>query len=148
MHGNSSAVNPRSSIGDGAVEGLLVGMAAGLIMVAYLVAVSLFLQAGPRAVLNTLAVNLNVEPILVVIGHFALSAFYGLIWGALYRFLPGRLTIPLWVWGLLYGGLLWGASTVLLPAEIDLPALYSGSAHLLFGLSLGWLTAIVAGTQE
>ena len=140
MQGNSSTATRPSTIGDGAVEGLLYGILAGVVMAVFLLAVSLLAYTGTMSIVRTLAVALEVSSASVVLGHFALSALYGLIWGILYRAIFVRATIPAWIWGLFYGAILWGASALLLPNEIDLSPLISAGAHLLFGLCLGVLT--------
>ena len=60
MQSNSSTVRTTASAGDGAVEGLLYGLVAGVIMLAYLVFISLALQFGPLNLLDTVAGGLDV----------------------------------------------------------------------------------------
>lgn len=144
MRSNSSTVHTTASAGDGAVEGLLYGLVAGVIMLAYLVFISLALQSGPLNLLATVAGGLDVAPLLVIVGHFALAALYGVVWGMLCYLILARVTLPFWLWGLLYGALLWAVSALLLPAGLDVPVIYGGGAHLLFGLSLGLLTGVKA----
>ncbi len=146
MQSNSSTVRTTASAGDGAVEGLLYGLVAGVIMLAYLVFISLALQFGPLNLLDTVAGGLDVAPLLVIVGHFALAALYGLVWGMLCYLLLARVAVPFWLWGLLYGALLWAVSALLLPAGLDVPVIYGGGAHLLFGLSLGLLTGAKAAS--
>lgn len=139
MHGKPSTIRS-SATGDAAVEGLLHGLIAGAIMGGYVTVAGLIIRAASGRLLSTLAAMLGVGPMRVVLGHFAMAAFYGVIWGVLARYLFGRLSFPSWAWGLVYGGVLWAISTVPLPAGEGLPFVVSGGAHLVFGASLGLLS--------
>lgn len=142
MRNNSSSLQTLGpTIADGAVEGLLHGLLAGTIMAAYLAGYLLLTRTTPNEFLNRLSAAVEAPPLTIVAGHFALSAFYGVVWGILYQSLLTRVgRLPRWGWGLLYGVLLWLLSLVLLPAGLQTTFLQGGVAHLLFGLVLGLVT--------
>ena len=142
MENNSSSVQTlQPTLGDGAVEGLLHGLIAGTIMAVYLAGYTLLVRAVPNNLLTRFAAALDAPAVTLVVGHFALAAFYGVVWGILYRSVLARFTwLPLWIWGILYGALLWSLSMVLLPVELGVTFLHVGVAHLIFGFMLGRLT--------
>jgi hypothetical protein len=131
----------KKSIGDRAVDGLLAGIVAGVVMLA-----TLLLLAGlaGRPVLEVLAA-FDITDGSVVRGlllHLATAGIYGILFAAVAWQLPGN------VWpaaGAVYGLLLWLlARGLLLPlsssALATLPPLALLASHLVYGLALsGWL---------
>lgn len=148
MQSKSTSLHAPPTAGDGAVEGLLHGLLAGAIMAAYLAGVSFMLRSSPAALVERLTTAFNTGAATLLVAHLALSAFYGVVWGFLYRFLLARMALPAWLWGVLYGALLWLLSTLLLPPETTFPFAYTGAAHLLFGLALGLMTTMASRKHQ
>lgn len=134
-----------SSTSDAAVSGLFGGLLAGVIMAVSLAAAGMLDGQGPMAYLAAFAVSGGNAPFLGLLSHLAVSAVYGLLYGAVYHWARlGRLHFfPRWLAGLLYGILLWLAAVLLIVpgAATALGAIPAGhflAAHLLYGLVLGW----------
>lgn len=136
-----------TSAGDAAAAGLLHGLAAGLAMAAFLAAAGLLRGQGPVETLA--AFTLSGQPaassaLTGLLGHLAVAAVYGLIWGLAWRVIGGRTAIPAWLGGLVYGLLLWGGAQLLVRsfgsglAQLAPWALLAG--HLVYGLTVGWLS--------
>ena len=128
--------------GDAAVDGLLAGLGAGVLMAIVIVLSGLFTGAG---IPETLAMFTPLGPSSPLVGtfsHLAVSAIYGAIFGVLYTSLRGRLAS--WIGGALYGMLLFLiARMALLPgtgsALEAIPPTILTAAHLVYGLALGLL---------
>lgn len=149
--GQTGAVSSegQQAIGDAAVDGLLAGAGAGIAMAAYLVLAGLAAGAGPLSVLARFDPGTQGSPLIGALVHLALSAVYGLLFGAFYRLLGrgrwgGRVAGAMI--GLAYGMLLLlvaqgltlaGAATALR----EIPAVHLALAHLVYGVVLGWLVA-------
>lgn len=136
-----------TSAGDAAAAGLLHGLAAGLAMAAVLAAAGLLAGRTPASTLA--AFSLSQQPavssaVTGLLGHLAVAAVYGLIWGLAWRVIGGRTAIPAWLGGLVYGLLLWGGAQLLVRsfgsglAQLAPWALLAG--HLVYGLTVGWLS--------
>ncbi|HSN77046.1 MAG TPA: hypothetical protein VL334_18395, partial [Anaerolineae bacterium] len=105
-----------ASAGDAAVAGLLRGLTAGLAMAAFLVAAGLLSGQGPADTLAAFTLSgqaLASNALTGLLGHLAVAGVYGLIWGLAWRVIGGRMAIPAWLGGLVYGLLLWGVSQLL-----------------------------------
>ena len=87
------------SLGDLAVDGLLQGLAAGAIMVALLLVAGMLEGATPVAVLARFGLPGGATAVTGLLGHLAVSAVLGLVWGVLYGSLLRRLSVPAWVLG-------------------------------------------------
>jgi hypothetical protein len=134
------------TIGDAAVDGLLNGVVAGLVMAAYLVVIGLVTGDGPATVLSRFALSEAPSPLTSALMHLAVAGVYGILFGLGWRFTARvwRHKLPAWLWGLAYGlVLLLLAETVILRGT-NLPLLESSTvhfalAHVIYGLTLGFL---------
>lgn len=135
-----------TQVSDAAVDGLLYGLAAGLLMAMYLLAAAWTAGLSPGQVLGGLAPSSSASPLSGALTHLAVSGVYGLLYGLALRTLsrkPPQGT-GAWAGGLIYGTVLWAlARVVLLPASgsslLDLPPAHVAIAHALYGLALGFL---------
>lgn len=144
----SNSVNVRpASAGDAAVAGLLHGLAAGLAMAVVFVVAGLLRGQGPAGTLA--AFTLSGQPVAAnaltgLLGHLAVAAVYGLVWGLAWRAIGRRIAIPAWLGGFVYGLLLWGVAQVLvrsIGASLALIAPWALLAgHLVYGVMLGFLS--------
>ena len=141
MKDNSAA--QKGTIGDAAVDGLLAGTAAGVLMAVYLAAASLTWGSDPAKTLSLFVPGGAASPLVGLITHLAVSGVYGLIfgagWGALTLVWRG---LPAWLAGIVYGlVLLVFALAILLPAAesplLAIPPVHFAIAHALYGLVLG-----------
>lgn len=131
------------STGDLAVDGLLQGLGAGAIMLALLVAVGMLDGATPATVLARFGLPGSASPVTGVLGHLAVSAVLGLVWGVLYGSLLRRTSLPAWLLGIGYGLALYaGAALFVVPATglAEFPAWALLVAHMAYGVTLGWLS--------
>lgn len=136
-----------SSTGDAAVDGLLSGIVAGLLMIAFLVIAGLLVGEKLSATLIRFDPSQNDSALLGLIGHLAVSAIYGAIFGVILKAGLGRwpsLHRMGWIAGLIYGAILLILAqavlfqTAYIPlAKITLPHLII--AHLIYGSALGFL---------
>lgn len=130
-----------STVGDAAVEGLIHGIVAGVVMAAYLVVTGLLAGDSPATVLGGFGLEGGTAPLAGLLGHLAVSGVYGIIWGLLWRLVRGRSGVPGWLAGIAYGLALFLASQVLLPAAgsslLAVPAGHLAVAHVIYGLVLG-----------
>ncbi|MCC7352328.1 MAG: hypothetical protein IT330_01120 [Anaerolineae bacterium] len=133
-------------MGDAAVDGLLAGVGAGLAMAVYVVAVGLASGEAMATILGRFAPGESASPLSGALLHLAVSGVYGLVFGLgrglIARFWRHRL--PGWLTGLAYGLLLLAlAKTIILPgtgsALLSIPFAHFALAHIIYGLSLGYL---------
>jgi hypothetical protein len=146
--GQAQASLKKASAGDAAVDGLFSGLAAGLLMMAYLVLVGLFMGENPGIMLARFSASETITPWMGLLSHLAVSGIYGLIYGLLALSLArlGARAPASWIAGLVYGLLLFLAAWfVILPGTDlplrDIPAVHLTAAHLLYGWLLGTLMA-------
>ena len=135
------AMAKKSTAGEAAVDGLLGGATAGVVMAVYLVVVNLFGGEG-FSVLTRFDSN-GTSPVNGALLHVAVSGVYGALFGILLRF-GQRLNAPGWAIGTAYGIALFAlAETVLLPSSRsalkEIPIVHFAIAHLIYGFSLGLL---------
>ncbi len=137
-----------TTLGDAAVDGLLAGGGAGVLMAAYLILAGLAMGEGLTTILGRFDPGGTASPVVGALTHLAVSGIYGALFGMGWWIVPrgwrGRWT-GLGA-GLVYGLALFGmAVSVLLPATTsplsEIPALHFAVAHALYGLALGWLLA-------
>jgi hypothetical protein len=135
-------------MGETAVDGLLAGLAGGVVMALFLVMTG-WLAGTPS--LTTLA---YFDPAQMgswltgLLAHLAVSAIYGVMFGLLLG-VVGRIRPSLvrwgWLLGLGYGLLLWVLAMELVVTAVgaplaQIPAWQMATAHLMYGLILGlWL---------
>jgi len=137
----------QATFGDVAVNGLIAGVGAGILMAAYLAASGFVLGEGPGVVLSRFDPAAQPLPQIGILTHLAVSAVYGILFGLSERVIlrdlvtAGRSTLL----GLLYGlGLFVLAEVVLLPGTgshlAAIPPIHLGIAHAIYGISLGFLS--------
>lgn len=138
-----------SSTGDAAVDGLLSGIVAGLLMIAYLVIAGLLMGGNLLATLNRFDPSQNSSAVLGLIGHLAVSAIYGAIFGVILKVGTDRwpsLRRFGWIAGLIYGAILLILAQAVLFRAVDTPVANISLSnliigHLIYGLVLGILVA-------
>lgn len=131
------------SLGDLAVDGLLQGLAAGTIMLVFLLAIGLVEGMAPAVVLARLGPSDSATAVTGLLGHLALSAVLGLVWGVLYGSLLRRLSVPAWVLGAAYGLALYVGAAIFVVNATGLAAFAPWAllaAHLAYGVTLGLLS--------
>jgi hypothetical protein len=131
-----------TTVGDAAVDGLLAGIAAGIVMAAYLVGVSLFGEGV--AVLNRFDPS-GASPVVGTLMHLAVSGVYGAVFGIVSNWIR-RFNVPAWLSGLTFGLVLFAlAVTIILPSSrsalAGISSLHFGIAHLVYGLVVGWVVS-------
>lgn len=148
MANSSNVINQRKkSIGDVAVDGLLAGMAAGVVMAVWLVLAGLLDGEGPAAMLGRFDPGAGGSPLIGALLHLAVSGFYGVGLALILRLLAGRGIATVRAVGLLgaaYGLILWLAARLVVlpglnPALGDIATLSFLAAHVLYGIVLGYL---------
>jgi hypothetical protein len=130
--------------GDAAVDGLLGGVAAGLVMAVYVLVVGMLMGAGWEAVLAQFDPGANPAPLTGALTHLAVAGVYGAVFGLGWRALHSAWPrLPALLIGLAYGGVLWGLAAVVTSNRPSgewlraLPAVHLAVAHLLYGAVLG-----------
>ena len=134
------------SLGDLAVDGLLLGLGAGLIMVALLLVAGMLEGATPVAVLARFGLPGSATAVTGLLGHLAVSAVMGLVWGVLYGSLLRRVALPAWLLGLGYGVVLYAGAALFVVSATGLAEfapLQLLVAHALYGVTLGLLSGRV-----
>jgi hypothetical protein len=135
--------------GDAAVDGLFSGLAAGLVMAAYLLIIVALAGNSPADFFAWLAPGETASPVLGGLLHVAVSGVYGAIFGALTSRISilrsGPKTMLGSGSGIIYGlGMLTVAQSIILPALgsplTQLPFGHKAMSHVLYGLVLGFLT--------
>jgi hypothetical protein len=131
-----------STIGDSAVDGLLAGLGAGIVMAIYLVAAGAIGGDSPAAVLSRFDPG-DAAPVTGALMHLAVGSVCGMVFGVGYRYLR-QSRLPSWLLGAIYGlALLLLAEAVILPGANSplraIPVWSFGAAHMLYGATLGLL---------
>jgi hypothetical protein len=138
----------RSGWGDAAVDGLLAGVAAGLLMAGFLLAAGIIGGETWDWVLRHFDPGLAPAPLTGAVTHLAVSGVYGILFASLWRpFHRAWGRLPAWLAGLVYGSLLWVLAATVTAARantggdwfLGIPPVQLAAAHLLYGLCLGWL---------
>jgi hypothetical protein len=145
MNTHPLAANKRT-MGDAAVDGLLAGVAAGAVMVAYLLIVGLVQGQVWTAILAQFDPGPAPLPFTGALTHLAVAGVYGALFGvALWLAARAWPALPAWLAGLGYGLALWLlAATVISVRAGDqwlagIAPVHFGVAHLAYGLALGLL---------
>jgi len=149
MDGIKSSTKPQVTPGDLAVDGIFIGIEAGIVMAAFLVAVSAQNHISPIELLSAFSLNSSPTWISGLLTHLAVSTIYGIFFNLGTYFIFRRssnLKVSFFVpfIGLIYGSLLWIAAEFYL---FDLTALQLKEmpanillvAHLIYGVVLGIL---------
>lgn len=152
---NTHAIK-RVNVGDAAVEGLLNGILAGVVMAAWIVLIEMLSGIAPLAVLGYFDVgsstlNSSASPFVGLFTHVAISGIYGVVFGMVAmlvaRMLGAQLNLGIWsALGILYGALVFGiAEWILLPRTNsplrEMPLWAFATAHFIYGIVLAWLSA-------
>ena len=148
MDNGSSFMRVRSSSGEAAVDGLLNGVLAGVVMALYLIAIGVVTGAGAAATLSAFDLGQGISPVRGALIHLAVSAIYGMVFSLLYRLIARNRSIGRGgsvMIGLVYGLLLWSITQIAFAAGISvtlssLPTVHLAGAHVIYGVTLGWLT--------
>ncbi len=133
--------------GEDIVDGLLRGTGAGGLMIAYVLLAGALSGEAAAATLGRFDPARGGEALRGGLAHLATAAVYGAVFGAAWHALsPWRARLPGWLAGLAYSVLLLALANGLLlpwmtPALRGFPALHFFVAHLLYGVTLGWLSA-------
>lgn len=147
MNNDRVAVRAHSSVGDAAVDGLLHGVIAGVVMALYLLAASVIAGTGPAATLNAFDLGQGTSPLRGTLIHLAVAAIYGMVFGLIYHAITHRRSIGRggsMLVGLAYGLLLWLITQIAFAVGINvslnsLAAVQLAVAHVIYGVVLGWL---------
>jgi hypothetical protein len=138
-------VRNETALSDAAVDGLLAGAGAGILMGAYLIAAAGAAGESWRALLSGFDSNPVASPWTGALLHLAVAGVYGIVFGLARRLSPRRWQrVPGWFAGLIYGwALVLFAWTVLLPGAasplLEMSFLRLAGAHAVYGLFLGIL---------
>lgn len=129
------------TLGDSAVDGLLGGIAAGIVMAIFLIVANLFGGDG-FAVLTRFDPN-RASPLVGTLMHLAVSGVYGAAFGIGAKWVS-PFNVPMWLVGILFGVALFAlAELVLIPtshsALAGISFVHFGIAHLIYGLVIGWI---------
>jgi len=139
----------KNSISNLAVDGLLYGLVSGVAMFLGLAAFALLSGENPVTVLEHFGTSGLTSPALGLLSHLAISAIYGVLFGALIWPVLRRISaakIVGWTGGLAYAALLLLlAQTAILPGTGSplgqLPLWSWALGHAIYGLVLGGLFA-------
>jgi hypothetical protein len=136
-----------TTTGDVAIDGLLAGIGAGIVMIGYLVIAGLVTGAKPAIILGRFDPGDAANPITGLLSHLAVAGVYGVLFGIGWR--PAKrlklfARLPDWLVGSVFGLALFAvAATLLLPGTGSplraFPAIHFAVAHVLYGVSLGAL---------
>ena len=139
----------RLGVSNLAVDGLIYGLISGVAMVLSLAAFALLSGETPAAYLEHFSAGGLTSPLQGLLSHLAVSAIYGvlfgaLIWSVLVRFSSAKIISI--IAGLVYAAfLLFMAQTAILPGTssplAQLPFWQWAMSHVVYGLTLGALFA-------
>ena len=144
---NSTSSYQQKAIGETAVDGLLAGIGAGLVMALFLLLMGLLNGDSAAVVFGRFDVGQNHLWLTGFIIHLAVSSIYGIVFGLLYLLMV-RIWSPVvrfsWLLGLVYGLLLYAIAQTALATGVDsglrqLTAVNLLIAHVVFGVVLGYL---------
>jgi hypothetical protein len=132
-----------------AVDGLFAGLLAGLVMAAWLVLTALLRSETLSDLFSRFNPAQEASPLAGFLLHLAVSSVYGIAFGLVWYLAsaPRHATLSTWqaaALGVGYGvALFFLAWYILLSASasplLQLPLWQFGSAHLVYGLIVGWL---------
>ena len=147
MSNSQPLIRARSSIGDTAVDGLLYGVVAGIVMAIYLIVMGVLTGTGLVATLSAFDLGQGTSPMRGVLIHLAVSAIYGMAFSLIYRLIGRRRSIGRGgsvIIGLVYGLLMWLIAQIAFAAGVNvalssLSTVHFAVAHAVYGATLGWL---------
>jgi hypothetical protein len=130
--------------GDAAVDGLLAGVAAGLVMAVYVLVVGLLAGHAWQTILAQFDPGQSPLPLTGGLTHLAVAGVYGALFGVTWRLLQ-RIwpRLPAAAAGLVFGLALWALAVLVTSTRPSgewlraLPAVHLAAAHLLYGVVLG-----------
>ena len=149
---NSTSSTQQKSVGDTAVDGLLAGIGAGLVMALFLLLVGLLNGDSVTAVFGRFDPGQTHNWLTGLIVHLAVSSIYGILFGLLYllvvRIRPSLMRFS-WLLGLVYGLLLYAIAQTALATGVDsglrqLTAVNLIMSHAVYGVVVGYLMGRVA----
>jgi hypothetical protein len=131
-----TTIQKSRTVGDAAVDGLLAGMAAGVVMAVYLLVTGLIAGETFISILSRFSPGEPTTPLSGALAHLAVSAIYGALFGVIMMTLRQR--VPAWATGMAYGVVLFlVARYALLPGTgsslQEIFPLNFGVAHLIYG---------------
>jgi hypothetical protein len=140
MEKSSTQFKERGSMGELAVEGLFAGIAAGLVMLLYLMVSGILSGEAASVMPGRFSIQVPPNPLQGALLHLAVSGIYGMLFGIIWRFVGGR--ISCWLAAVLYALAIYLlAIFVLLPGTgtplLKIAPLHFVLAHLVYGLGLG-----------
>lgn len=146
-NGTGFVTHRKKTVGDVAVDGLLAGMTAGLVMGVLLILFGLLGGTSPLQMLGRFDPADGGSAAIGGLLHLAVSGIYGILFAIFLRFLTARwvaLRRNGWLIGAGYGLALWlAAQFVFLPglntALTEITPLYFALAHLAYGAVLGYI---------
>jgi hypothetical protein len=149
MADGKRSLQTKETLGDAAVDGLLAGGGAGILMAVYLWIAGLTLGISAGAMFSRFDPGGTASPVSGLLIHLAVSGVYGAIYGLGRRLTagwPALARLPGWLAGGLYGAILLAlAWTVILPGTAspvrEIPLVHLAAAHGVYGLVLGRLGA-------
>ena len=148
MSNSQPLVHARSSIGDTAVDGLLHGVEAGIVMALYLLVVGVAAGMGLAATPSAFDLGQGTSPVRGALIHLAVAAIYGMVFGGIDRLIGRRRPIGRGgtiIIAAAFSLVLWLITQIAFAADIQvalssLPAAHLALAHGIYGVTLGWLT--------
>jgi hypothetical protein len=151
MSNSQPLIRPRSSSGDAAVDGLLHGVGAGIVMAIYLMVLNLLRATGVAATLSAFDLGEGTSPVRGAVIHLAVAAIYGMLICLTYRLIGRSRSIERGgnvIIGLTFGLLVGLITQIAFAAGINvalssLPAAHLVVAHGIYGGMLGWSTSRV-----
>ena len=93
MSNSQPLMRARSSIGDAAVDGLLNGVVAGVVMAIYLMISGVLTGTGMAATLNAFDLGQGTSPVRGALIHLAVAAIYGMVFSLIDRLIGRRRSI-------------------------------------------------------
>jgi hypothetical protein len=147
MSGTQLASSSRRSLADSAVDGLLAGAGAGLVMGVVLVLLGQIAGESWQQVLAGLDPRPATSTALGAVAHVAVAGIYGALFAVMTRWVEHR-AAPYWIAAVGYGLLLFFvAEYALQPGlHVTLPAVAApllALAHVVYGVTLAWMLARV-----
>jgi uncharacterized BrkB/YihY/UPF0761 family membrane protein len=148
-NGTSFVTHRKKTIGDVAVDGLLAGMAGGVVMGVVLLLLGLLDGTGLLETLGRFDPANGGSAVVGGLLHLAVSGLYGVFFALVYHILIGRrpsINRYGWLIGAIFGLALWlAAQFVFLPglnSELaDITPSSFALGHMAYGLLLGYLMA-------
>ena len=132
------------SVGERAVDGLIAGVGAGILMALYVVLAGLLSGEGPAQVLSRFDPSATPSPVMGTIVHLAVASIYGLLFGLISRWVARGRRLNALFSGVVYGLLIFVlAQRVVLPSTTaalrEMASIHLAVAHVIYGLALGFL---------